>query len=420
MSVLEQLKKDFPNSPDCVRLKAALLFYGVQFDRLLAEAGKWAFPNFMPYHLPPGEAPFEGQRRIAIPYLFRMEDDTQVRIRIKDESPFSLECSADDRWFHILANGQRVARTTFEPRLGWVDKLTSDGTPMRSTGLSQHGEMLVLNVAPGCEYFVAPGANETRTENLSCSFCLYGLPDKRMEPLGQELYQISLPDETYLRVIEACQDPNTQAKQLYMVGGSMLNPADEGRRFVELAKALNDAGLCERYYVACGSGAIPKDAMVELKDLGVRGACFNLEVWDAKAFARVCPGKSKFVGRDTWLRALEDAVDVFGPNQVMTAFVGGVELEGDEGMTPEDALKSAQEAGEYLIPRGIQPVYSLHWRTTGANRGQEPVYSLPLFLQINESLAALRRKHKMPMNQEFLSKRGAYMQLEPDYDEGQW
>ena len=241
-----------------------------------------------------------------------------------------------------------------------------------------------------------------------------------MEPLGQELYQISLPDETYLRVIEACQDPNTQAKQLYMVGGSMLNPADEGRRFVELAKALNRAGLCERYYVACGSGAIPKDAMIELKALGVRGACFNLEVWDAKAFERICPGKSKFVGRDAWLRALEDAVDVFGRNQVMTAFVGGVELEGDEGMTPEEALKSAQEAGEYLIPKGIQPVYSLHWQTTGPNRGQEPVYSLPLFLQINESLANLRRKHEMPMNQEFLSKRGAYMQLEPDYDEGQW
>ena len=97
-----------------------------------------------------------------------------------------------------------------------------------------------------------------------------------------------------------------------------------------------------------------------------------------------------------------------------------VELEGDEGMTPDDALKSAREAGEYLIPKGIQPVYSLHWRTTGANRRQEPVYSLPLFLRINETLAQLRRKHNMPMNKSFLSKRGAYMQLEPDYDEGQW
>ena len=75
----------------------------------------------------------------------------------------------------------------------------------------------------------------------------------------------------------------------------------------------------------CGSGAIPKDAMIELKTSGVRGACFNLEVWDAKAFARICPGKSKFVGRDVG-RALEDAVDVFGPNQVMTAFVEGLSL----------------------------------------------------------------------------------------------
>ena len=55
MNVLEQLNEQFPNSPECVRLKAALLYYGIRFDRLLAEAGEWAFPNFMPYHLPPGE-----------------------------------------------------------------------------------------------------------------------------------------------------------------------------------------------------------------------------------------------------------------------------------------------------------------------------------------------------------------------------
>ena len=256
MGVLEQLKKDFPNSPDCVRLKAALSILRRSVRPVARRSWKWAFPNFMPYHLP-REAPFEGQRRIAILILFRMEDDTQVRIRIKDESPFPLECSADERWFHILANGQRIARTTFEPRLAGWTKLPAMG-PNAFDRSSQHGEMLVLNVAPGCEYFVAPGATEKRTENLSCSFCLYGLPDKRMEPLGPELYQISLPDETYLRVIEACQDPNTQAKQLYMVGGSMLNPADEGRRFVELAKALNDAGLCDRYYVAVEAAQFPR------------------------------------------------------------------------------------------------------------------------------------------------------------------
>ena len=61
-------------------------------------------------------------------------------------------------------------------------------------------------------------------------------------------------------------------------------------------------------------------------------------------------------------------------------------------MTPDAALRSAIEAGEYLIPRGIQPLYSLYWRTTGQNRGEEPIYTLPLFLQINEALAEIRRR----------------------------
>jgi hypothetical protein len=417
MSVLRGLGESFPHSPDCVRLKAAILFYGVQFGYELAQACDWAFPNYAPYQLPVGMEPFRGKRRISIPYLLRMADDTQVRLRIKTDSPFSIRGTEDPQWFDIYEDDRFVMRTTFEPRLPWADLLTKDGTPMRATGLSQHGEMLVLNVAPGCEYFVSPVSGESsKSENLSCKFCLYGLPDKRLEQLGQSLFQIELPGQTYDRVVEACLDANTEAKQLYLVGGSMTSPADEGERFVQIAQALSDAGLCDRYYVACGSGAIPRRHMEQMKALGVRGACFNLEVWDETAFKRICPGKAKWVGRKAWLEALDDAVEVFGRNQVMTAFVGGVELEGDEGMSPEAALQSAIEAGEYLIPRGIQPLYSLYWRTTGQNRGEEPAYTLPLFLQINEALAAIRKREDLLVNTEFLSKRGAYMQLEPDYD----
>ena len=330
MSVLAGLREAFPTSPECVRLKAAILFHGVQFCYELADACEWAFPNYAPYQIPVGMEPHNGQRRISIPYLLRMEDDTQVRLRIKPDSPFSLRPSERARWFNIFEGDVQVATTTFEPRLPWTELLTRDGTPMRATGLSQHGEMLVLNVAPGCEYFVSPVEGESsRSENLSCKFCLYGLPDKRLEPLGQELFQISLPGTTYDRVIEACLDDSTEAKQLYLVGGSMTSPADEGERFVEIARALNKAGVCDRYYVACGSGAIPLEHMKTLKSLGVKGACFNLEVWDEGAFERICPGKAKWVGRDAWLQALNDAVSVFGRNNVMTAFVGGLSLRGN-------------------------------------------------------------------------------------------
>ena len=445
-SILDRLKVDYPNIPPVVRLKAALLFFGLRNSegviKSLVEAGDWAFPNFMPHHLSPEHPAYRGMRQVPFPYLLRLEDDTQVRLRLKADSPFTLRHldgsslstfeSSGDEWtsshqtigltprpegypFALYEGDRLITKLTFEPKLSWSNALTADGTPFKAIGLSQHGDMMVLNPAPGCEYFVAPFGHEKK--NLSCQFCLYGLPDQRMKPLGQKLFEAELPIQQIQRICEACEHPETHARHLYLVSGSMVDMEAEGRRFVQLARALNEAGLTERYYVACGSGAIPKSAMVALKDLGVRGACFNLEVWDEKQFERVCPGKAHYVGRARWIEALSDAVDVFGKGHVMSAFVGGAELEGDGGFTdPNEALVSNLEGAEFLLSRGIQPIYSLHWKMTGKQRGMEPIYSLDHFLKLNQGLAEARQRHQQPINPEFFCRRCAYMQLEPDYD----
>jgi len=435
----EQLRERFSLTPARVRLKAALLFAGVRYHPSLVEAGEWAFPNFMPFHLPLNARPYRGARQVAFPYLLKLDDETQVRLRIKEDSPFSIRPAAPYRegegWVteageqvdaglkvpptgypYILYEGEdELCRLTFEPRLPWSEALTADGTPFKAIGLSQHGDMLVLNPAPGCEYFVAPFGHEKK--NLSCQFCLYGLPDQRMRPLGQELFKAGLPDAQLARICEACAHTETHARHLYLVSGSMVDMRQEGERFVQLARALNARGLHERYYVACGSGAIPKEAMREMKALGVRGASFNLEVWDPKQFERVCPGKAHYVGRDRWLGALEDAVEVFGKGNVMSAFVGGAELDGEGGFQdPADALASNIEGAQHLLSRGVQPVFSLHWKMTGKQRGLEPLYNLETFLALNEQLAELRKGCDHLINEEFFCKRCAYMQLEPDYD----
>ena len=445
-SVLSMLREKYPSIPEQVILKAALLFYGVRDQpgavRALVEAGDWAFPNFMPHHLSPEFPHYRGKRQLPFPYLLKLSDDTQVRLRIKQDSPFELRGPSGEvlpavdenslGWgehadaprstdapsgypFTIFEGGVERTALTFEPRLPWSDALTSDGTPFKATGLSQHGDMMVLNPAPGCEYFVAPFGHEKR--NLSCKFCLYGLPDQRIKSLGQELFKAELPPLQLERICEACDHPETHARHLYLVSGSMVDMAEEGRRFVQLARALNARGLTERYYVACGSGAIPREAMLELRSLGVRGACFNLEVWDEAQFKRVCPGKDHFVGRARWIQALEEAVEVFGKGNVMSAFVGGAELEGEGCFSdPDDALRSNLEGANELLSKGIQPIYSLHWKMTGKNRGLEPIYSLDHFLKLNQGLAELRLRYDHPINEDFFCRRCAYMQLEPDYD----
>ena len=446
-SILDRLSEDYPDIPSVVRLKAALLFFGLrdepQIVKALVEAGDWAFPNFMPHHISPGLPPYRGARQVPFPYLLKLADDTQVRLRLKPDSPFTLRTldgsslpsfseNKDLAWtsqhvkaprrsapqgmcFALYELDTLITTLTFEPRLAWSDALTADGTPFKATGLSQHGDMMVLNPAPGCEYFVAPFGHEKR--NLSCQFCLYGLPDKRIKSLGQKLFRAELPEENINRICEACAHPRTDARHLYLVSGSMVDMVEEGRRFVQLARALHEAGLTERYYVACGSGAIPKEAMIEMKALGVRGACFNLEVWDPVQFERVCPGKAHFVGRERWIQSLTEAVDVFGEGNVMSAFVGGAELDGEGAFEdPEEALISNLEGAEFLLSKRIQPIYSLHWKMTGKNRGLEPIYSLDHFLKLNRGLAKARQRYGLLINSEFFCRRCAYMQLEPDYD----
>lgn len=421
MSILGRLAEDHPNSPASARLKAALLFHGVQYDPCLGEAGEWAFPSHMPITLQPGEPLHKGQNRFYTPQLVRMPDDTQARLRIKRDSAFRIVAGADARTFELLEDGEPVTSLTFEPKLPWAEALTQDGTPMRASGLVQHGDMLVLNVAPGCEYFVVPQGGLAqaggKTDNKSCTFCLYGLPDpQRLDALGQKLYEPRLPDVTLDRVADACQHPETHARHLYLVGGSMLSMAAEGERYLQIARKLAERGLTERYYVACGSGAIERGHMEAMRDAGVRGACFNLEVWDAAQFARICPGKNAAVGRDRWIASLEEAVDVFGPGNVMSAFVGGAELEGEGAFeTLEAALESNLEAASYLIPRGIMPTWSLFWKVR-QNRGEESFYSLDHFLRLNEGTAAIRRAHGQKANPSFFCRRCAYMELEPDFD----
>ena len=436
--ILQRLEHDYPDIPSEVRLKAALLFCGVRYDHCLVEAGDWAFPNFMPFHLPVDLPPYRGKRQVAFPYLLHLEDDTQVRLRVKADSPFLIqrimpELATEEHagwgdkehapmrmhpqgWAYALYyQDQVICHLTFEPRLPWSDLLTSDQTPFKSIGLSQHGDMLVLNPAPGCEYFVAPLGHEKK--NLSCQFCLYGLPDQRMQALGQKLFDPYLPAQQLQRITEACAHEQTNAKHLYLVSGSMVDMAEEGKRFVQLAQALHQKGLDKRYYIACGSGAIPRESMVQMKEYGVRGACFNLEVWDEQQFKRVCPGKEQFVGRQRWLQALEEAVDVFGRGHVMSAFVGGAELDGEGAFSStEEALQSNLAGAAYLLEREIQPIYSLHWKMTGKTRNIEPIYSLDLFLKLNQGLAQLRKEYQLPINEEFFCRRCAYMQLEPDFD----
>src|SRR5262249_51199580 len=160
-------------------------FDGVRYTPALGEAAATSSPNFYPYRFAPGEPDPTGIGKAAIPYLFTLDDGTLVRIKGNFKSPWHIE--HDGHGGPVLCPGRKPERAIrFVSRPRWLDMHAADGMSMAHTGAEALGDMLVINVAPGCQYFMA---KDEGGKSLRCTFCGYGRPDDRMVPLGQKIDQ---------------------------------------------------------------------------------------------------------------------------------------------------------------------------------------------------------------------------------------
>jgi hypothetical protein len=395
------------------RLKLDLMFEGIRYSEALGHAAEHSFPNFYPYRFQPGEPNPTGQSTAQIPYLLTTRDGTLVRVKGAGDSPWRVSGSRTDG-YRLTRDGSESLDVEFEPLPEWMRGQTSDGSPMARTGLSLHGDMGVINIAPGCEYFL----EKADKVSMRCTFCAYGAPDKRTQDLGQVTRVTSLPARTYQRIQETLRAAlaESELRHLYLVGGSMTDWSEEGARFIEIARAVQEANP-DRVPVTCGSGALPNDALDTLHGEGlVEAVCFNLEVWSKDLFEKICPGKNRFVGYERWIESLESAVDRWGRERVYSAMVAGIELEPEHGLSWQEAADIALVGAEYLCARGIIPIYSLYWPVGGR---EHPNYMNRLrsyFERLSLGYQAIREKHQLHIWDGFMCHRCAYMQMECDVD----
>ena len=405
-----------PKLPENAELKLDLMFAGIRYTDALGQAADGAFPNFYPYRFAPGEPDPTGKGKALIPYMLITEDDVLSRIKGNGQSPWII--AGDRRSGYRLRHEQHKypeRAVQFTPIPDWMKKLTSDGVAMDQTGISLHTDMAVINLAPACQYFLVEKENG---KSLRCGFCAYGAPDARSDQLGQKMDQVSLPELSYARMKETLAElaASNEVRHIYLVGGSMTDWAQEGQRFVELAREVQSV-IQHKIPVTCGSGALPDAYIKQLHDEDlVDAVCFNLEVWSESLFAKVCPGKNKFVGYKNWIAALEYAVKVFGKGRVYTAMVAGIELGPEFGMSGEEALNLALRGAEDLCSRGVIPIYSLYWPVAGHNLPETFSILRKYFEQLNLGYAEIRKNYALQIWEGFMCHRCAYMQLECDID----
>lgn len=401
--------------PDTAFIKTDIMFDGVRYTQALGDAAATSAPNFYPYRFSPGEPDPTGTGKAAIPYLFTLDDGTLIRIKGNFKSPWHIE--TDGKGGHMLCRDGKATRPIkFVARPRWLDMTTTDGTSMAKTGAEALGDMLVINVAPGCQYFTQ---KDERGESMRCTFCGYGRPDERMVALGQKIDRTALEPFTYTRMKEtiAAALDTERIRHVYLVGGSLTDWEEEGRRFLELARAARQV-VGHRAHLSLGSGAIPPAMLKTFKDEDlVDACCFNLEVWGKKLFSSVCPGKQKYVGWERWMESLDAAVTLFGRGNVYCAMVAGVELEPEHGgMSAEEGIANAMEGARTLLSRGIIPLWSMYWPIWGMTHPERLPALREYFERLNAEYAKVRKELGVKISEKFQCTGCAYMQLEVDLD----
>jgi hypothetical protein len=397
------------------RLKIELMFEGLRYSDALGAAAASAFPNFYPYRFADGEPNPTGQPKVPIPYLLRTSDGTLVRIKGNGASPWQVAGDAGSSYRLIRDGHEHTAiPIEFEPLPRWMGEKTHDGFPMAQAGVSLHGDMAVVNVAPGCEYFL----HKHDGAAMRCTFCSYGAPDQRTAHLGQVAGQVDIPELTLHRMQETLTAAlaETDINHIYLVGGSLTDWHQEAHRFIQLARAVKAVNPA-RIPVSLGSGALPADELAHFHgEQLVDNVCFNLEIFSQPLFAKVCPGKQRYVGYQAWIDSLEAAVALWGRERVYSAMVAGIELEPEHNMTWQRAAAVAVQGAEYLCARGIIPIYSLYWPVGGRNHPEYFSRLKHYFETLNQHYFNIRRKHGLNIWDGFMCHRCAYMQLECDVD----
>src|ERR1022692_3273389 len=240
--------------PGAVLWKTELMFRGVRYTPELAAAvSEGAAENYWPYTKRDAASHL---LQIPVPYLFRLENGSVARVRVDDTSDLAVRRAQRGDGFALCDGDEPLCPIDFVQAHSWQSFRTSDGFSHYEAGVERLGDMLVVNVAPGCEYH---RTKNDAGESLKCAFCAYGRFGSRSIVLGQVPGQVS-PGAMALRRLEevlgAAADAG-EARHVYVTGGSLLGPEEEAERYLPVVAACRRA-VSGRVTGPCGSGAVGK------------------------------------------------------------------------------------------------------------------------------------------------------------------
>lgn len=246
-------------------------------------------------------------------------------------SPFVLR-ESDDGW-HLLRNGERIARASVPPRPQFYDMQTEEGIPYWKIALL-HIDSLASTVIQTCRHW---GTDD------QCQFC-------GIELSLEAGSTIPVKRPQHLAEVAVAAKELDGAVDVTLTTGT-THAADKGAAYLgrcaAAIKAATDLPIQAQFEP-------PDDLSVleEIKAQGVDSVGIHIETFDPDVLARIAPPKAR-TGIEGYFRTWKRAVEVFGAGQVSTYVILGM---GEDPEKIVEGCRRAVDAGVYPFVVPLRPV----------------------------------------------------------------
>ena len=284
-------------------------------------------------------------------------------MRVNPESPYRVAGRS------LMLEGSAIADVESPPMPAYYRHTLANGkTVMETAPTIQWGYLIYLTVLRLCQYF---GAKE------ECRFCdinhnwrqhkQAGRPYTGVKPVEDVLEALAIIDRARRRGL---------GKAYTLTGGSVTSKVDgleEADFYGRYAQAIEER-FPGRWIGKVVAQALPREDVQRYKDYGITIYHPNYEVWDARLFSIICPGKERYVGRVGVAPADPRRGGGVRPAHVIPNFVAGVEMAKPFGFgSVDDAIASTTEGLDFFMsPRDHPALHDVVPGADDAARARQP------------------------------------------------
>ncbi len=275
---------------------------------------------------------------------------TIVSVRLNTESPYRVQLIHGKRT--LTFRGESLSEVNFPDMPPHYGEQLPDGKRVAEIApVIEWGYLIYLTIFRICQYF---------GEKEECQFCDINHNYRQQLAVGRPYTGIKKIEEILSAL--AFIDTLDRKAEAYTVTGGSITSKLAGQTEVEFYTSYVEAienRFPDRWLGKVVTQAWPKEDVRTLKAAGAKIYHPNYEVWDPKLFAAYSPGKDRYIGRDTWIRRVVEAAEVFEPSRVIPNFVAGIEMAKPFGFTDvEQAVASTAEGLHFFMSHGVVPRFT--------------------------------------------------------------